>query len=47
MDTKNDAAELKKLEKFASDEQSLQHLLQIKKENKHQIVRVSENGHRE
>lgn len=34
---KKDAAELKKLEKFASDEQSLQHLLQIKKENKHQL----------
>ena len=34
---KKDAAELKKLEKFASDEQSLQNLLQIKKENKHQL----------
>ena len=34
---KKDATELKKLEKFASDEQSLQHLLQIKKENKHQL----------
>lgn len=34
---KKDAAELKKLEKFVSDEQSLQHLLQIKKENKHQL----------
>ena len=35
---KKDAAELKKLEKFASDEQSLQNLLQIKKENKHQLL---------
>ena len=35
---KKDAAELKKLEKFASDEQSLQNLLQIKKENKHQLA---------
>ena len=34
---KKDAAELKKLEKFVSDEQSLQNLLQIKKENKHQL----------
>ena len=34
---KKDAAELKKLERFASDEQSLQNLLQIKKENKHQL----------
>ena len=34
---KKDAAELKKLEKFASDEESLQNLLQIKKENKHQL----------
>ena len=34
---KKDATELKKLEKFASDEQSLQNLLQIKKENKHQL----------
>ena len=34
---KKDAAELKKLEKFAEDEQSLQNLLQIKKENKHQL----------
>ena len=35
---KKDAAELKKLEKFAEDEQSLQNLLQIKKENKHQLA---------
>ena len=35
---KKDATELKKLEKFASDEQSLQNLLQIKKENKHQLA---------
>ena len=34
---KKDAGELKKLEKFVSDEQSLQNLLQIKKENKHQL----------
>ena len=34
---KKDAAELKKLEKFAEDEQSLQKLLQIKKKNKHQL----------
>ncbi len=32
MDTKKDATELKKLEKFAEDEESLQNLLQIKKE---------------
>ena len=37
MDTKKMRQSLKKLEKFASDEQSLQHLLQIKKENKHQL----------
>ena len=35
---KKDAAELKKLEKFVEDEQSLQNLLQIKKENKHQLA---------
>ena len=35
---KKDATELKKLEKFAEDEQSLQNLLQIKKENKHQLA---------
>ena len=35
---KKDAAELKKLEKFAEDEESLQNLLQIKKENKHQLA---------
>lgn len=35
---KKDATELKKLEKFASDERSLQNLLQIKKENKHQLA---------
>ena len=34
---KKDAAELKKLEKFVEDEQSLQNLLRIKKENKHQL----------
>lgn len=34
---KKDATELKKLEKFAEDEESLQNLLQIKKENKHQL----------
>ena len=35
---KKDATELKKLEKFAEDEESLQNLLQIKKENKHQLA---------
>ena len=35
---KKDATELKKLEKFVEDEQSLQNLLQIKKENKHQLA---------
>ncbi|WP_296117244.1 glycogen/starch/alpha-glucan phosphorylase [uncultured Eubacterium sp.] len=35
---KKDAAELKKLEKFVEDEESLQNLLQIKKENKHQLA---------
>lgn len=35
---KKDAAELKKLEKFVEDEQSLQNLLRIKKENKHQLA---------
>lgn len=35
---KKDATELKKLEKFVEDEQSLQNLLQIKKENKHQLT---------
>ena len=35
---KKDAAELKKLAKFVEDEQSLQNLLQIKKENKHQLA---------
>ena len=35
---KKDATELKKLEKFAEDEESLQNLLQKKKENKHQLA---------
>ena len=35
---KKDATELKNLEKFAEDEESLQNLLQIKKENKHQLA---------
>lgn len=35
---KKDATELKKLEKFAEDEESLQNLLQIKKKNKHQLA---------
>lgn len=35
---KKDAAELKKLEKFVEDEESLQNLLQTKKENKHQLA---------
>ena len=35
---KKDATELQKLEKFVEDEQSLQNLLQIKKENKHQLA---------
>ena len=35
---KKDATELKKLEKFVEDEESLQNLLQIKKENKHQLA---------
>ena len=35
---KKDATELKKLEKFAEDEESLQNLLQIKKENKHHLA---------
>ena len=35
---KKDAAELKKLEKFVEDEESLQNLLQIKRENKHQLA---------
>ena len=35
---KKNATELKKLEKFVEDEQSLQNLLQIKKENKHQLA---------
>ena len=35
---KKDATELKKLEKFVEGEQSLQNLLQIKKENKHQLA---------
>ena len=35
---KKDAAELKKLEKFVEDEESLQNLLRIKKENKHQLA---------
>ena len=35
---KKDAAELNKLEKFVEDEESLQNLLQIKKENKHQLA---------
>lgn len=35
---KKDVAELKKLEKFVEDEESLQNLLQIKKENKHQLA---------
>ena len=35
---KKDATELKKLEKFAEDEESLQNLLQIKKENKYQLA---------
>ena len=35
---KKDATELKKMEKFVEDEQSLQNLLQIKKENKHQLA---------
>ena len=45
---KKDATELKKLEKFVEDEQSLQNLLQIKKENKTSTGRVSETdtGHR-